>query len=247
MAPSTVVRVDGRPLSPGAREATVPIEPGRIHTLELSVAVRSTSLRCHDGPGQRCSGGAVRHWLVGNGRYRRHYAYVVPVFPGMDERTRLELSARWPSTFEHQPTVTRPGVANEGYFMARRPSGVEHGPFLAAGGVVGQGALIQAGYDISWPHGRRSRSTGIVIDVAPSHSVTLTPMFELVAPLRTGLFTSPSFTVGVGLPVDVWPRATPGLRLQGSIYAPFISLAVLVDFMPFTRDVRTAVVGRVSL
>ena len=170
-----------------------------------------------------------------------------PASPVRRWRYAPVLTVRLPATYEHEPSRSQLDERIDGYFVARERRSVEHGPFVAVGGIVGQGALVQAGYDISWPHGRGSWSTGLAFDVAPQERVTITPVFEFVAPFKTGMFTPPSITAGLGVPVDVWPSPTPGVRVQVSLYVPFFSLAAYVDLMPLTRDARIAVLARLSL
>lgn len=101
------------------------------------------------------------------------------------------------------------------------------GPFLAVGGTVDRGFWGRLGYEIGlgeW------FLLSVAADTDFESSVILAPLLEVAS---YGLAIVPSFSFGVGLPVQIWQQAPlAGLRLEASATFYAFAFVASVDYFP---------------
>lgn len=147
-------------------------------------------------------------------------------------RKRYELSTATPEHF----SVT----------VQRRPLFVRGGPLVGVGLDLGEGVRprLRAGWEVATIVPFWMQAVALESDL---RSVTLVPSTEIASANTWLVF--PSFGVGVGAPVQVWPRARAGVRTQLSIHWPFVGLLGTLDVFPVPRrrpDLRGGVVVQVG-
>jgi hypothetical protein len=101
------------------------------------------------------------------------------------------------------------------------------GPVLALGEVVGRGAVVgRVGWEIFAP---TSVAHGFAVDATTEGAVTVAYLPQIV----TGSWLLlPSLGLGLGLPVQLAPLLTSGLRFQASLALPLVGLVTWLDVLP---------------
>lgn len=125
---------------------------------------------------------------------------------------------------------------------------VAHGGPLVGIGVtsgrnlVGDYFLLQAGYEIGLLD---FLVLGVSVDVNAQGRVGGALMAEIASPNLAILF--PSFSLALGLPVELHPFSQAGVRLGGTVGWPAIGLSVFGDYWPSTGTWTASLLGRLSL
>lgn len=149
----------------------------------------------------------------------------------------------------HPPARSRAALARLS-FEVPNPLPLHGGPFVAVGGTLGRGVDLEGirarvGYEIAAP---RWLFESLSLESDFRRRVVLTPAVEAMTPQ---LFFIPALGLGVGVPVQLAPKATVGARIQASAQIFFVGLTVTVDIypglQPYEGVVQTSVMGRVSL
>lgn len=124
------------------------------------------------------------------------------------------------------------------------------GPFVAIGGTLGQGIDLEGfrgriGWEIAAP---RWLFESVSVETDFRRRVVVTPALEAMSPQ---LFFLPAIGVGAGVPIQLLPSVTPGIRLQASLQVFFVGFTATVDIfpgLPASEGVyQTSLMGRVSL
>lgn len=129
----------------------------------------------------------------------------------------------------------------------------EHGgPFVGAGGVVGtsdaRGFRARFGYEIAAPSWLIESLT---VDTDFQRRVVVSPNIEAATPHITMIPILPSFSAGVGVPIQIIPKATVGARLQAGVQIWPVGFVTAIDIFPGLSSaegkLQGSLMGRFSL
>ena len=103
------------------------------------------------------------------------------------------------------------------------------GVLLAIGGTVDdpRGVSARLGYEVAAPDWLFH---GVTMDTDFSDTLVFTPTWE--AATRGAWFLIPSLALGLGVPVQVAPEVTAGIRAQFTLQWPFVGLVTSIDVYP---------------
>jgi hypothetical protein len=124
------------------------------------------------------------------------------------------------------------------------------GPFVGLGSGFGNAGVerfrMRFGYEIAAPSWLFE---SLSVDADFRERLVLTPALEATTPHL--FFVLPALSVGVGLPIQLLPTATPGVRFQGGLQFVFVGLTGAVDVYPGLKpadgQVQGSVLARFSL
>ena len=117
------------------------------------------------------------------------------------------------------------------------------GPFVFGGVEIGDGVRprFNAGWEIATPWPFWMHSLAIETN---TKSVSLVAMSEVATANVWGIF--PSFGVGLGAPVQLWPEPRAAVRTQFSLGWPIVTLVGTLDMLP-RRGRRPGLIGAIGL
>lgn len=130
---------------------------------------------------------------------------------------------------------------------------VEHGgPFVGIGAVVGSndasGFRMRFGYEMAAPSWLVQSVTA---DTDFTRRLVLSPNVEAALPHVAMLPILPSLGVGVGVPVQIMPKATVGARVFGTVQLWAVGFVTVVDIFPGLSSeegrYQVSLMGRASL
>jgi len=192
----------------------------------------------------------ARHLLLGREPHERLFDldyFVAPLWTWRGEPT-IEVEVHYPDAFEFpvsegwtfertkEGKVARRTIATRSEngslwlgFLKPAPLVADGGLLAGVGGAFGDqaGLRLRLGYEVAL---RGWLLASLAAESDLQTRVRIVPAIEAASPAI--LFIIPSVGVGAGVPVQVWPQARVGIRLQASLHVYPAGLLFAADFYP---------------
>ena len=252
--PGSTVTIDGAAWAPTDALPVVPAGESRALRIETTVEGEARTITQYTGtPGidlAEMPPLRVRHFLVaepGAGT-RAQVARLVLGWPDFMRRSLGWRGVATPDLDLDVPDAWNVHATFDVIGFSRSTADVvtNGGPYVSAGGTFDRGARVGVGYEFGFAQG----PTALVIGA--SGELLFADQLRGIAALAVELASPglgvilPSFSVGVGLAVQVAPTARPAFRALATITWPFVGTSLLVDVYD-ANLVDVSLVARVSL
>jgi hypothetical protein len=221
------------------------VEPGGHATLVARGRIDATHFGARRGAEDAIH---QRHPLLTDRRHplRKSLRYALaPIRTWAAERATIEISIaysrNWELVFDENFAIADVGgawMASRTFTLPTMPNGLDFefaadesslpsGGFLvgigAATGGETRGFRVRAGYEIALASGLH---LGLVGDSDLRKSVLFAPQISLVS---GALYLIPSFSIGVGVPIEITPAVRSGVRFQADAMLHWIGVVYTLD------------------